>query len=142
MSVRPWPAHSNPAMNFLFLKYVHILCVAASFALFFIRGIWVMQSYPPAQERWVKVLPHVVDGLLILSALGMLYMVPSTSDYKGWMPIKLALIGVYAFLVVFVSRLAKSRLQRFAAWLAALLVFLFVTSIAVLHHPMGVVSLF
>lgn len=129
-------------MNFLLLKYIHILCVAVSFALFFIRGLWVMQSYPPAQERWVRILPHVVDGLLILSALGMLYMAPATSGYKDWMTIKLLLVGVYVFLVVFVVRLAKARWQRFAAWLLALLVFLFVTSIAVLRNPMGIVSLF
>ena len=129
-------------MNFLLLKYIHILSVAASFALFFIRGIWLMQSYPPAQERWVKILPHVVDGLLVASALGMLAMVPATADYKAWMTIKLVLIGVYVFLVVFVIRLARARWQRFAAWLLALLVFLFVTSIAVLRNPMGIVSLF
>ena len=142
MPFRRQPAHSTTAVNFLLLKYIHILCVAASFALFFIRGIWVMQSYPPAQERWVKVLPHIVDGLLIVSALGMLYMAPATTDYKEWMTVKLVLIGVYAFLVFFVGRMAKNRLQRFAAWLAALLVFLFITSIAVLHNPKGIVALF
>jgi len=129
-------------MNFLLLKYIHILAVAASFALFFIRGVWLLQSYPPAPERWVRILPHVVDGLLVASALGMLAMAPATADYKGWMPVKLALIGLYVFLVVFVIRLAKAKWQRFAAWLLALMVFLFVTSIAVLRNPMGIISLF
>lgn len=124
-------------MTYLILKYIHILCVAASFALFFIRGIWVVRAYPSAQEPWAKAIPHAIDGLLVASAMGMLYVSFSTAWGGSWMIAKLVLVAVYVALVTYVLRVAKSKLGRIAFWTLALLLFLFITSIAVLHQPLG-----
>jgi len=127
-------------MNFLLLKYIHILSIAASFALLFIRGVWLLQSYPPAQERWVKILPHIVDAVLLLSALGMLY-VHAASGKGDWMSAKLVLIVIYVTALVFLAKIARNLVQKLAAWLVASLVFLFITSISVLHDPRGILML-
>ena len=123
-------------MNFLLLKYVHILSVAVSFALLFIRGIWLLQFYPPAQEKWVKALPHIVDTLLVISALGMLYTYPPSGQGE-WMTAKITLILVYLGVLVYLLKFARNFLQRLLAWVLASALFLFITSIAVLHHPQG-----
>lgn len=125
-------------MNYLTLKYLHILCVASSFALFFIRGVWVMRSYPPAQEPWVRVLPHAIDGLLVATALGMLAVGPRTLWDGNWMVVKIALVLVYVATSLYALRFAKSTIQKIVLWCAALVVFLFATTVAVLHHPMGI----
>jgi uncharacterized membrane protein SirB2 len=129
------------AMNYFFLKYVHLFCVAGSFALFFVRGLWIARSYPAAPEAWVKALPHVVDGLLVLSAVGMVVTAPRF-DWPQWMLVKLGLIVVYFGLAVLVFR-AKTRTgYKILAWVGGLLLFLYVTTVAVLQHPLGVFSLF
>ena len=138
--IRPNNKNEAAIVNFLLLKYLHILSVAASFALLFIRGIWLLQSYPPAQERWVKVLPHVIDTILLLSALGMLY-VHSASGNGEWMTVKLALIAFYVAALVYLMRFARNTLQKLAAWILASLMFLFITSVSVLHHPSGILLL-
>lgn len=126
-------------MNLLFFKYLHIVSVAASFALFFVRGLWMMQSYPDSQEKWVRVLPHVVDAVLVLSAIAMLAMSPK--GWPGdWLTVKLALIVVYVVLALYLFRGARALATKFLAWLLGLLVFLFITTIAVLHHPFGILS--
>jgi uncharacterized membrane protein SirB2 len=127
-------------MSFLLLKYIHIFSVAASFALLFIRGIWLLQSYPPAPEKWVKILPHAIDGLLVLTALGMIYVHPPVAGGE-WLSYKIGWILVYVALVVYVSRFANRMFLRLAGWLTALLVFLFITSVAVLHNPKGILML-
>ena len=124
-------------MTYLILKYIHILCVAASFALFFIRGIWVIRAYPSAQEPWAKAFPHFIDALLVASAIGMLYVSFSTAWGGSWMIVKLVLVLIYAVLVSYVLHVAKTKLSRIAFWSIALLLFLVITSIAVLHHPLG-----
>ena len=129
-------------MSFLLLKYLHLVCIAASFALLSIRGLWLMKAYPLAQEPWVRILPHAVDAILILSAIGMVVMYPSGTGLWGWLSLKLVLIVVYALLVLFTLRIAKTRLPRFLGWFAALSVFLFITSISVLHNPLGILVLF
>ena len=125
-------------MNYLTLKYLHILCVASSFALFFIRGVWVMRSYPPAQETWVRALPHAIDGLLVATALGMLAIGPRTLWDGHWMAVKIALVVAYAVLSLYALRFAKSTAQKIILWFAALLVFLFATTVGVLQHPLGI----
>ena len=124
-------------MSYLALKYVHIVFVAASFALFFIRGLWAMRAYPPAQETWVKVMPHVVDGILILSAVGMLLGAPATLWAGNWLAVKIGLVVLYVLLSVVALRVLKHTILRLIAWVLALATFLFATSIAVLHHPLG-----
>ena len=125
-------------MSYLLLKYTHIVCAAASFALFFIRGIWAIRAYPSVQEPWAKALPHVIDGVLLLSALSMLYVSFPTAWGGSWMTVKLALIVVYAGIATYVLRFAKSRAVRAMLWCAALILYLYVTSIAVLHNPAGI----
>jgi uncharacterized membrane protein SirB2 len=125
-------------MNYLTLKYLHIICVAGSFSLFFIRGIWLLRSYPHAQEPWIRALPHVIDSLLVASAIGMLALGPKGVWDGNWMLVKVVLVVVYAVMSVLLLRLAKGKVQKILLWVAALLVFLFATTVSVLHHPLGI----
>lgn len=58
-------------MSFLLLKTVHISCVAASYILFFLRGIWSLNGSTIMSQRWIKIVPHVVDTLLVVSAVAL-----------------------------------------------------------------------
>lgn len=127
-------------MNLIFFKYLHIVSVAASFALFFVRGLWIMRSYPDSQETWVRVLPHVVDTVLLLSAVAMLAMSPLKGWPGDWLTAKLALIVVYVMLGLYLFRRARALAAKILLWLLALLVFLFITTIAVLRSPLGILS--
>jgi uncharacterized membrane protein SirB2 len=127
-------------MSLLFLKYLHVVAVATTFALFFVRGLWLMQSYPESQEKWVRALPHIVDGVLVLSALGILI----TSPLKGWpgewLTLKLLLAVVYFALVLLLFRWARTLTTKILIWLPTLVLFLYITTVAVLHHPRGIFS--
>ena len=128
-------------MSILFLKYVHIVAVAVSFALFFVRGLWVMRSYPPPQEAWVRHLPHLVDAVLVASAL-MVLGGKLTHGWPGdWFSTKLVCIAAYAILAFVVLKFSRSLGLRILAWVGAMAIFLFVTTVAVLHHPLGIFSL-
>jgi uncharacterized membrane protein SirB2 len=125
-------------MNYLTLKYLHIFCVAASFALFFIRGIWVIRSYPPAQERWARVLPHAIDGLLLATAIAMVATAPATIWEGSWLTVKISLVVIYVVTSLALMKVARSTSMKVAIWTLALLLFLFTTTVAVLHHPRGI----
>ena len=128
-------------MSFLLLKQLHVLCVASAFALLFIRGMWVTRAYPPAQELWVKVLPHAVDTLLVLAAVGMLVVAPHFG-WPLWLQVKLVLLALYVLLTLVAFKLGRSRLQKAAAWLGAMFIVLFITTVAVLRDPIGIFSIF
>jgi uncharacterized membrane protein SirB2 len=127
-------------MNYVLLKYVHIFCVAASFALFFVRGLWTLQTYPPAPEAWVRMLPHAVDGLLLVSAIGMI-VTATQFDWSTWLQVKLVLVVVFVVMGVLVFRSSTRRPVKAIAWLLGLLLFLFITTVALLHQPLGILTL-
>ena len=128
-------------MSFILLKYLHVVFVATSFSLFFIRGIWLLRAYPEAQESWVKILPHIVDTVLLLSGIGLYMMLPAQVHAGNWLTVKLSLIGVYIGLGLLLMRVLKARLPKLLVWLGNILLFLFIASIAVLHHPLGIAQL-
>lgn len=126
-------------MSYLLFKYIHIFCVAASFALFFIRGLWTIRGYPAPQETWVRLLPYVADGLLLLSAMGLIAFTPRW-EWTTWVELKFAMIVVYVVLVLMVFREGRPRWQKSLLWVLALLLFLQITSVAVLKLPGGIFS--
>ncbi len=126
-------------MNFLILKYLHILAVSISFALFFVRGLWVMRAYPTIHEFWARVFPSAVDAVLLLS--GFLLLSMSSQASQPWMLTKYLLLTLYVVLGIWALRWAKRFIVRLLVWALALLVFLFMTTVAVLHNPLGILSM-
>jgi uncharacterized membrane protein SirB2 len=129
------------ALNYIVLKYLHIVAVATSFALFFLRGLWVLGAYPPTQEKWARMLPHAVDAVLLLSAVGMLAMTPE-HGWPGWMTVKIGLLLGYVLIGLYTLHSARSMQQKLIGLVLALLIYLFITTIAVMHHPLGILSAF
>ncbi|HED39829.1 MAG TPA: regulator SirB, partial [Chromatiales bacterium] len=55
----------------------------------------------------------------------------------GWLTAKLLALVAYICLGIEALRLARTDIGRAAAWLAALVVFLFIVSVAVTRMPLG-----
>jgi len=66
-------------MSFLLLKSIHISSITVSYILFFLRGIWSMNDSSIMQKRWVKSVPHIVDTLLLISAIALAFTIHSVS---------------------------------------------------------------
>lgn len=128
-------------MNFYLVKYLHLVTVAASFALFFIRGIWVLRAYPRPEEQWVRVLPHAIDTLVLVSGAALIALAWGSQWPGEWLTWKLVFVVLYALLAVIVLGLARRRWQKALAWVAGMLMFLFVATVAVLHHKLGILSI-
>ena len=56
-------------MDYFFIKNLHIASVALSGCLFLLRGIWMLRESTMLQQRWVRIVPHIVDTLLLTSAI-------------------------------------------------------------------------
>jgi uncharacterized membrane protein SirB2 len=127
-------------MGYLLYKNVHILCVAASFALFFVRGLWALHAYPASTETWARWLPYAAGALLLASAAAMLGADPRLG-WPPWLLLKIALFVLYAALALVIYCYGSSRLRIGLAWLLGIIVFLHATTVAVLKDPLGILSL-
>lgn len=91
-------------------KHSHVLFVAISVALFLLRFIWKQMGAGILQQRWVKIVPHVNDTLLLASAIAMLIMTHRAPISDPWVTEKvLGVIGYIAFGVVAFKSTSKAK---------------------------------
>ena len=123
-------------MDFTVLKAVHVVTVVISYALFFVRGVWMLAGSPVLQNRWVRVLPHVNDTLLLAAAIWMTIILREYPGTHGWLTAKLAGLIAYVGLGVAALHRGRTRRVRLATWIAAQLVFAYIFAVALTHDPL------
>lgn len=123
-------------MDYLTLKSLHVGCVAVSYALFLLRGIWMMRRPERLRLRWVRTLPHVVDTALLGSAVAMALMIRQYPFVAGWLTAKLLALLLYIVLGSIALKRGRTRNQRIAAWFAAQAVFFYIVAVALTRSPL------
>jgi len=118
------------------LKIIHLGAVVASFVLFFLRGVWLLRGSPVMQQRWVKIAPHSVDTVLLVSAIALAWQLGVTPFNSPWLTAKIVALLVYIGLGMMAFRFARTTAQRLTAWLGALLVFGYIVAAAITHDPL------
>ena len=122
---------------YLVLKHLHQTMVAASFALFVLRGVWMLRDSAKLNLRWVKVLPHVVDTLLLASAIGLACTLQQYPFVHAWLTAKLLALVLYIILGSLALRPGRPKPLRVLCFGAALVVFLYIVSAALAHDAWG-----
>ena len=123
-------------MSYLALKYVHVGCVVISYVLFFVRGIWMMRESSLLARRWVKITPHVVDTLLLASAIALAAMIRQYPFTVPWLTAKVTGLVVYIVLGMMALKRGKTRRARVTAWIAAQAIFFYVVAVALTKDPL------
>ena len=122
-------------MSYFALKYVHVGAVIVSFSLFLLRGLWMMAAPEKLAVRWVRVVPHVVDTVLLASAIAL---VATTAQYpfaQPWLTAKVLALPVYILLGTVAIRRGRTRRVRIVAWILALIVFGYMVAVARARVP-------
>jgi len=122
-------------MDYLTLKYVHIASVALSYFLFLFRGVWMLQASDILQQRWVKILPHVNDTILLSSAITLAILTHRNPADEAWLAAKIAGLIIYIALGMMAFRFGKTRQARLTTWVFAQIVFLYIVLVALTKDP-------
>lgn len=117
------------------LKQIHLITVALTLALFLLRGWWMLLDSPRLQDRWVRIVPHMVDTLLLASAIGLMLIVRQYPFAHDWLTAKV--LGLVAYIVLGTIALKRGRTKRVrvTALLAALAVFGYIVATALTRNP-------
>lgn len=127
-------------MPFEWLKLVHVASAALSIAGFALRGYWMATDNPMLQLRLVKVLPHVIDTLLLGTAVSMLVIWNTNPFQTGWLEAKIIALLFYIGLGMVALRFGKTREVRVAAFGMALLTAAYIVSVAYTKSPLGLLG--
>jgi uncharacterized membrane protein SirB2 len=124
----------------LTLKTIHVTSVIVSVSLFFIRGVWMMRGSPLLNRRWVRIVPHVNDTLLLASAIVLAMRIEQYPLVHPWLTAKVIGLLLYIGLGMAALRHAPTRRARVIAWFAALAVFGYIVCVALTHNPLPFIA--
>lgn len=123
-------------MDYGLLKHIHVATVIITFALFVTRGIWMLVESPHLQAKWVKILPHVNDAILLASGIGLAVLLGQYPFVNGWLTAKLLALIAYIVLGAIALKRGKTRSIRTTAFFMALAVFAYLVAVALTHNPL------
>lgn len=116
------------------VKLIHVTSVAISISGFFVRGLWMLADSPRLRARWVRIAPHVVDTILLASAI---YLAVTIQQYPGvnqWLTAKVVGLVVYVVLGSIGLKRGRNKQVRVVAWLAALATSAYIVGVALTRN--------
>ena len=128
-------------MDYGLVKLIHQAAVTLSIFGFVARGLGMLADSPWVRQPAARTLPHVVDTVLLVSGIALAWQLRVSPVAEPWLAAKLAGLVVYIGLGMIALR-GRTKPQRVAAWIAALLTFGYIGSVALTKDPLGFLSAF
>ena len=127
-------------MMILLLKHLHVACVVLSISGFLVRGVWMMQESPWLQKKWVRVAPHIIDTILLVSAILLAIQIQQYPFVQNWLTAKVLALIAYIVVGAVGLKYGRTKKIRIAAWLVAIAIFLYIVLVALTHQVLPFVA--
>ncbi len=114
----------------LLLKYVHVTCVVLSISGYLVRGVWMMRESPWLGKRWARIVPHVIDTTLLVSAILFAMQIQQYPLVHGWLTAKVLALLAYIVIGAIGLKYGRTKRIRVTAWLVAIATFLYIVLVA------------
>jgi len=115
-----------------------VLCSGALFAL---RGAVMLAGQQRYMAAPLRYLSYTIDTVLLTAALMLATILHQYPFVHAWLTTKVLLLVVYVVLGSYALKRGATSTVRARAYVAALLVYAFIISIARAHDPRGVFAL-
>lgn len=102
------------------VKLTHMSAVSLSVLLFLLRFILTIIKSDKLQQKWIKILPHLIDTILIVAAISLCVMIQQYPFINGWVTEKLLALFMYVFMVALALKSEQTPLMRGAGFIGAL----------------------
>lgn len=122
--------------EFTFVKTLHVGCALLSISGFVARGILKLRNSALLQQRWLRISPHVVDALLLASAITLVVQQQLNILQQSWLLAKLAALVIYIALGLITLRFARTNAMRLASFILAIVTFGYIVLIANTRNAM------
>jgi len=120
--------------GYLLLRWIHIIAVIVSISLFVLRGGWMLVAPQLLDRRWVRIAPHIIDTVLLTSAIGLTVLIQQYPFTNGWLTAKLVALVLYIALGSIALKRGRSKRIRVAALVAALATVGYIVWVARAHQ--------
>jgi uncharacterized membrane protein SirB2 len=95
-----------------------------------LRGFWVFRDSPMMNKKWVKILPHINDTVLLISAILLAVSIQQYPFVNGWLTAKLMALFFYIGFGMLALKRAKEMKNKVVFFILALLTFSYIVGVA------------
>lgn len=132
-------------MLYVAVKHLHIICVILSITGFCLRGwlAWrksalaLRQNGRQGEPRWLRILPHVNDTVLLAAALTLTVLIGQYPFVDAWLTAKIFGLIAYIILGALALQAGRPAWLRGGAGILAIMVFGWIVSVALLKNSLG-----
>ena len=124
------------------LRNLHLACIVVSIALFVLRHVLNLRGINWRKSRALRIMPHVVDGLLLASGIVLCVAIAQYPFSHSWLTVKLVALVGYILLASQALKAGRSLVARRVAFMAAVALFGFMATVARTHSPAGIFGQF
>lgn len=122
-------------MDYQSVKLLHVSCVVLSVSLFSLRGVLQLQSRPWRDWALLRRMPHMVDTVLLGSAIWLAWTLGQAPFVDGWLTAKVLALLAYILLGMRALGQNTPASQRPAYFVAALSSVGYIVGVALTHSP-------
>lgn len=112
------------------IKHIHMSAAGLSLVGFLLRGYWVFTNNALLQAKPSKILPHIIDSILLVAAIALLVLSALNPFVVNWITAKIVLLVAYVILGTIALKRGKTKKVRVFAFVAALISVLAIFAIA------------
>ncbi len=132
-------ANANPLeywlMTYLIIKSLHMITGVMTISGFVLRGYWMMAQSDKLQLKFIRIAPHIVDTLFLLSGIALVSMLQVNVFSESWLLAKFA--GLIAYIVLGTIALKRGATPqiRIITFVGALAIFAYIVGVALAKSP-------
>jgi len=112
------------------LKWVHVGAAVLTIGGFLLRGYWMTIESPQLQRRWVRILPHILDTVLLLAGISLVVILHLQVMQNPWLLMKISALIAYILLGTIALKRGKTRTIRTTALLLSVMTFAYIVGVA------------
>jgi uncharacterized membrane protein SirB2 len=112
-----------------------MLTAVATISGFVLRGYWMMTQSDRLQLRVIRIVPHIVDTVFLLSGVAMVWTLQLNVLSQPWLLAKFTGLIIYVVLGAIAIKRGPTMQIRITAFVSALAVFAYIIGVAMTKSP-------
>jgi len=121
---------------YMIVKHSHLTLMLLSVSFLIIRVLASTQNAQWLQQKWAKIAPHIIDTLLLISAIILMTLISQYPIVDHWVSAKVVALIAYIGLGTLAFKGNKSALTKIFFLLLALTVIGYMIAVAVTKHAL------
>ena len=112
------------------IKLIHMSTAFISISLFILRGYWVYRGSAMMNKKWVKIVPHINDTILLITAAILVFATQQYPFVDSWLTAKFIALIIYIILGMFALKRANELKNKVIFFVLSLLMFGYIVGVA------------